>query len=46
MASVAFSPDGAILASGSYDETVVLWDVSEGGALRAFAEGALGHAFR
>jgi WD40 repeat protein len=26
--SVAFSPDEQLLASGSYDETIKLWDVS------------------
>ena len=28
--SVLFSPDGLTLASGSYDETIRLWDVSSG----------------
>ncbi|MEZ4630019.1 MAG: hypothetical protein R2880_04770 [Deinococcales bacterium] len=28
--SVSFSPDGLILASGSWDNTVKLWEVSSG----------------
>ncbi|MGH9601431.1 MAG: WD40 repeat domain-containing protein, partial [Terriglobales bacterium] len=35
VASVAFSPDGKTIASGSYDETIMLWDAAGGGALRA-----------
>ena len=34
--SVAFSPDGTTLASGSSDQAVRLWEVSSGRTLRAF----------
>jgi WD40 repeat protein len=33
---VAFSPDGARVATGSYDLSVVLWDTASGRQLRAF----------
>ncbi len=33
--SVAFSPNGRILASGSFDETVKMWDVENGQELTA-----------
>ncbi|MDY7012097.1 MAG: DnaJ domain-containing protein [Cyanobacteriota bacterium] len=32
--SVAISPDGKVLATGSYDQTIILWQLSSGRTLR------------
>ncbi|MDB9444228.1 hypothetical protein PN497_23160 [Sphaerospermopsis kisseleviana CS-549] len=40
--SVAYSPDGQTLASGSYDKTIKLWDVKTGNLLQTLT----GHSLR
>lgn len=37
IASVAFSPDSKLLATGGWDKTVKLWDVSSGTNLKTFS---------
>lgn len=34
--SLAFSPDGTLLVSGSFDKTVKLWDLQTGGFVKTF----------
>jgi len=36
VASLAFSLDGTLLVSGSYDHTVKLWDIQTGGVVKTF----------
>ena len=37
VAVAAYSPDGRLLVTGSFDQTVTVWDAANGAALRTFA---------
>lgn len=43
--SVAFSPDGARIVSGSYDETIRIWDVETGKQLMQPLRGHSGNVW-
>ena len=38
MSAVAWSPDGQRIASGSFDQTVQVWDAVDGGQVFAYRE--------
>jgi WD40 repeat protein len=42
--SVAFAPDGHTLATGSFDRTVILWDVSDRAHPRRLGQPLTGHS--